>query len=94
MGINILDEAVIFEDKKIYAAFPSIIKLNNNKCLISFRTAPKINKHYSHLHSLSKSMLAYVNLNNLKTRNIIKRKKFLNLLKKMMPPNKMHSFLE
>lgn len=70
MGINILDEAVIFEDKKIYAAFPSIIKLNNNKCLISFRTAPKINKHYSHLHSLSKSMLAYVNLNNLKTEKV------------------------
>lgn len=68
--MNIIDETIIFEDKNSYTAFPSIIKLDNNKCLISFRTAPKIKKHYSHLHSLSKSMFAIVNLKNLETEKV------------------------
>ena len=63
MKINILDETIIFEDKNLYPAFPSIIKLDNNKYLVSFRLAPKIKKHYSHLHSLSESMLAVINKN-------------------------------
>ena len=63
MKINILDETIIFEDKNLYPAFPSIIKLDNDKYLVSFRLAPKIKKHYSHLHSLSKSMLAVINKN-------------------------------
>ncbi|WP_240516500.1 hypothetical protein [Brachyspira sp. G79] len=42
MKINILDEIIIFEDRNLYPAFPSIIKLDNNKYLVSFRLAPKI----------------------------------------------------
>lgn len=64
MRINILNENVIFENENLYPAFPSIIKLDNNRCMISFRTAPKIKNHYSHLHSLSKAMLAIVNIKN------------------------------
>ena len=63
MNINILDESIIFENKNSYPAFPSIIKLDNNRFLISFRNAPKIKKHYSHLHSLSKAMLAVFDIN-------------------------------
>ena len=63
MKINILNENVIFENENLYSAFPSIIKLDNHRCMVSFRTAPKIKKHYSHLHSLSKAMLAIVNIN-------------------------------
>ncbi|MCZ9924067.1 hypothetical protein [Brachyspira hyodysenteriae] len=44
MRINILNENVIFENENLYPAFPSIIKLDNNRCMISFRTAPKIKK--------------------------------------------------
>ncbi|MEI0603748.1 sialidase family protein [Brachyspira alvinipulli] len=63
MKINILDENVIFEDINSYPAFPSIIKLDSKRFLASFRTAPRIKKNYSHLHSLSKSMLAVINKN-------------------------------
>ncbi|WP_297205969.1 sialidase family protein [uncultured Brachyspira sp.] len=63
MKINILDETIVFEDKNLYPAFPSIIKLDDKRLLVSFRTAPRIKKNYSHLHSLSKSMLAVINKN-------------------------------
>ena len=63
MKINILDENIVFEDINSYPAFPSIIKLGDKRFLVSFRTAPKIKKNYSHLHSLSKYMLAIINKN-------------------------------
>lgn len=61
--MKVLDETVLFEDNNSYPAFPSIINLDNKRQLVSFRIAPRIKKHYSHLHSLSKSMLAIVNKN-------------------------------
>ena len=70
MNINILDEKILFENENLYPAFPSIINLDNKRQLISFRTAPRIKKHYSHLHSLSKAMLTIADISKNKIEKI------------------------
>ena len=68
--MKILDEIILYENKNFYPAFPSIIGLEKNKYLVSFRLAPKSEKNYSHLHSLSKAVVSTVYKNK-----IIKSKK-------------------
>ena len=63
--IKILDEKILYEDKNFYPAFPSIVCLEKNKYLISFRLAPKTEKNYSHLHSLSKAIVSVVYKNKI-----------------------------
>ena len=63
--IKILDEAILYEDKNFYLAFPSIVGLEKNKYLISFRLALKTEKNYSHLHSLSKAIVSTVYKNKI-----------------------------
>lgn len=63
--IKILDEKILYEDKNFYPAFPSIVCLEKNKYLISFRLAPKTKKNYSHLHSLSKAIVSVVYKNKI-----------------------------
>lgn len=63
--IKILDEAVLYEDKNFYPAFPSIASLGKNKYLASFRLAPKSEKNYSHLHSLSKAIICKIRKNKI-----------------------------
>ena len=65
IDIKILDEFVLYENKNFYPAFPSIIGLEKNKYLVSFRLAPKSEKNYSHLHSLSKAMVSTVYKNKI-----------------------------
>lgn len=67
-GIELLYESIVYKDKNFYPSFPSIVKLNENNYLISFRLAPKLSRGYSHLHSLSKAMLLV--FNNGKVKNI------------------------
>lgn len=63
--MKILDEFILYENKNLYPAFPSIIGLEKNKYLISFRLAPKSEKNYSHLHSLSKAIVSTVHKNKI-----------------------------
>ena len=63
--MKILDEIVLYENKKFYPAFSSIIGLEKNKYLVSFRLAPKLEKNYSHLHSLSKAIVLTINKNKI-----------------------------
>lgn len=63
--IKILDEKILYEDKKFYPSFPSIVCLEKNKYLTSFRLAPKTEKNYSHLHSLSKAIVSVVYKNKI-----------------------------
>ncbi len=65
--IKILDENILYENKNFYPAFPSIICLKKNKYLVSFRLAPKSEKNYSHLHSLSKAIISVVDKNKITT---------------------------
>lgn len=64
--IEILEEAIVYEDKNYYPAFPSIIKLENDHYLVSFRLAPKESKKNSHLNSLSKIMIVSIYKNKIK----------------------------
>ncbi len=52
--MKILKTKIIYKNKKIYPAFPSMIALENGNFLVAFRYAPIEEKGYSHLHSLSK----------------------------------------
>ena len=63
--MKILDETILYENKNYYPAFPSIIGLEKNKYLVSFRLAPKSEKNYSHLHSLSKAVVSTVYKNKI-----------------------------
>ncbi|TKZ36404.1 sialidase family protein [Brachyspira catarrhinii] len=63
--MKILDETILYENKNFYPAFPSIIGLEKNKYLVSFRLAPKSEKNYSHLHSLSKAIVSTVYKNKI-----------------------------
>ena len=63
--MKILDEFILYENKNFYPAFPSIIGFEKNKYLISFRLAPKSEKNYSHLHSLSKAIVSTVHKNKI-----------------------------
>lgn len=63
--MKILDEIILYENKNFYPSFPSIIGLEKNKYLVSFRLAPKLEKNYSHLHSLSKAMVSTVYKNKI-----------------------------
>ena len=63
--MKILDEIVLYENKNFYPAFPSIIGLEKNKYLVSFRLAPKSEKNYSHLHSLSKAIVLTIHKNKI-----------------------------
>ena len=51
--MTIKKSKIVYKNKDIYPAFPSIIDINENY-LLSFRYAPKEKNNYSHLHSLSK----------------------------------------
>lgn len=52
-----MNKQILYCDKNEYPAFPSIVKLEKDKYLVSFRLAPKNKKNYSHLHSLSKAIV-------------------------------------
>ena len=63
--MKILEETILYENKNFYPAFPSIIWLEKNKYLVSFRLALKSEKNYSHLHSLSKAIVSTVYKNKI-----------------------------
>ena len=63
--MKILEETILYENKNFYPAFPSIIGLEKNKYLVSFRLALKSEKNYSHLHSLSKAIVSTVYKNKI-----------------------------
>lgn len=52
--VKIEKQKIVYKNKKIYPAFPSMITLNNGNFFVSFRYAPTEEEGYSHLHSLSK----------------------------------------
>ncbi len=52
--MKIVASKIIFKNKLLYPAFPSIISVDNKNFLLAFRVAPKEIQGYSHLHSLSK----------------------------------------
>ncbi len=52
---------IIYKNKKIYSAFPSIVTLENGNFLVAFRYAPTEEEGYSHIHSLSKIKTLEIN---------------------------------